>query len=54
MLLPEGSRKPDRSVGPLFGRLGELDSPSLEFLVGRLAVLGGEEDGAGEALASRS
>ena len=37
-------------VRALLGLLGELDAAGLELLVGRTAVLGGEEDGAGEPL----
>src|SRR6185312_9181989 len=38
-------------VGPLLRRFGELDPTGPQLLVGGLAVVGGEEDGAGEALA---
>src|SRR4051794_18809938 len=38
------------AVGPLLGRLDELDAAALELLVAGLAVVGGEEHRAGEAL----
>src|SRR5262245_44335651 len=38
------------AVGPLLGRLGELDAPGHELVVGGLAVVRGQEHRAGEAL----
>src|SRR4051812_16646352 len=39
------------AVRTLLGRIDELDAAALELLVGRPAVVGGEEDGAGRTLA---